>query len=39
MAVPEPLTLVLVGPMGAGKTSVGRRVARQLGVPFTDTDR
>jgi shikimate kinase len=30
--------LVLVGPMGAGKTSIGRRVARALGVPFIDTD-
>lgn len=30
--------LVLVGPMGAGKTSVGRRVAKQLGLPFVDTD-
>jgi shikimate kinase len=30
--------LVLVGPMGAGKTSIGRRVAKALGVSFTDTD-
>ncbi|MFT4052489.1 MAG: shikimate kinase [Microbacterium sp.] len=30
--------IVLVGPMGAGKTSVGRRVARRLGLSFTDTD-
>ncbi|MEU1970371.1 shikimate kinase [Microbacterium sp. NPDC019599] len=30
--------IVLVGPMGAGKSSVGRRVARELGVAFTDTD-
>jgi len=35
----EPLTLVLVGPMAAGKTSVGRRVARALGVGFIDTDK
>jgi shikimate kinase len=34
----DQLTLVLVGPMGAGKTSVGRRVARRLGVAFIDTD-
>ena len=31
--------LVLVGPMGAGKTKVGRRVARLLGREFTDTDK
>lgn len=35
----DPLTLVLVGPMAAGKTSVGRRIARRLGVPFIDTDK
>ncbi|MCK2036825.1 shikimate kinase [Microbacterium sp. SSW1-49] len=35
----EPLTLVLVGPMAAGKTSVGRRVARRLRVAFIDTDK
>lgn len=34
-----PLTVVLVGPMGAGKTSVGRKVARLLGEPFIDTDK
>ncbi len=31
--------IVLIGPMGAGKTSVGRRVARTLGVDFADTDK
>ncbi|WP_297970017.1 shikimate kinase, partial [uncultured Amaricoccus sp.] len=31
-------TLVLVGLMGAGKTSVGKRLAALLGVPFTDSD-
>ena len=31
-------TLVLVGMMGAGKTSVGRRLASGLGVPFKDAD-
>jgi shikimate kinase len=30
--------LVLVGPMGAGKTTVGRLVADALGVAFLDTD-
>ena len=32
-------SLVLVGPPGAGKSTVGRKVARQLGVAFRDTDR
>jgi len=31
-------TLVLVGMMGAGKTSVGRRLASALGLPFRDAD-
>lgn len=31
--------VVVIGPMGAGKSSVGKRVAKALGVPFTDTDR
>ena len=30
--------LVLVGMMGVGKTSVGRRLAAQLHLPFTDAD-
>ncbi|RLK49184.1 shikimate kinase [Microbacterium telephonicum] len=30
--------IVLIGPMGAGKTSVGKRVAKALGVPFYDSD-
>ncbi|KQV73293.1 shikimate kinase [Rhizobium sp. Root1220] len=30
--------LILVGLMGAGKSSVGRIVATQLGVPFVDSD-
>ena len=30
--------LVLIGPMGAGKSSIGRRVAKHLGMPFYDTD-
>lgn len=31
--------LVLVGPMGAGKTSIGRRLAERLGLRFVDADR
>jgi shikimate kinase len=31
-------TLVLVGMMGAGKSSVGRRLALRLGLPFVDAD-
>ena len=31
-------SIVLVGLMGAGKSTVGRRLARRLGVDFVDTD-
>lgn len=31
-------SIVLVGMMGAGKTTVGRRLANRLGIPFTDAD-
>ena len=31
-------TIVLVGMMGSGKTSVGRRLAKALGWPFQDAD-
>ncbi len=31
-------SIVLVGMMGAGKSSVGRRLAQRLGVPFVDAD-
>lgn len=30
--------IVLVGLMGAGKTSVGRRLAKELSLPFVDAD-
>lgn len=30
--------IFLVGPMGAGKTAVGRQLARQLGLSFVDSD-
>ena len=42
---PDPLpaslrgrSIVLVGLMGAGKTSIGRRLAARLGLPFRDAD-
>jgi len=31
--------LVLVGPMGVGKTTIGKKLAKQLGKPFLDTDK
>jgi shikimate kinase len=31
-------SVVLVGMMGVGKSSIGRRLAARLGVPFMDTD-
>ncbi len=31
-------SIVLVGMMGAGKTSVGKRLASKLGLPFVDAD-
>src|SRR2546430_15644907 len=31
-------SVVLVGMMGSGKSSIGRRVALRLGVPFVDAD-
>ena len=30
--------IVLIGPMGSGKTAVGRSIARHLGRPFYDSD-
>jgi shikimate kinase len=30
--------VVLIGPMGSGKTSIGKKAARALGLPFFDTD-
>jgi shikimate kinase len=37
-APPLRRTLVLVGLMGAGKSAVGRRLAKALGAPFADAD-
>ena len=33
------MALVLVGPMGAGKTTLGKKLAKKLGLTFADTDR
>ncbi|MEX2553151.1 MAG: shikimate kinase [Actinomycetota bacterium] len=33
-----PFTIALIGPSGAGKTEVGRRLAGALGRPLVDTD-
>ena len=34
----QPDRLFLVGPMGSGKTTLGRRAAEQLGLTFIDCD-
>jgi len=31
-------SVFLIGPMGSGKTAVGRSLARRLGLPFADSD-
>jgi shikimate kinase len=31
-------SIVLIGMMGAGKSSIGRRLAARLGIPFSDAD-
>lgn len=33
-----PKTIALVGLMGCGKTSIGRRLAKKLELPFSDSD-
>ena len=35
---PNRELIVLIGLMGSGKSSVGRRLAKRLGLPFTDAD-
>ncbi|WP_315288863.1 shikimate kinase, partial [Ectopseudomonas oleovorans] len=31
--------VILVGPMGAGKSTIGRLLAKELRVPFKDSDK
>ncbi|MGN6156061.1 MAG: shikimate kinase [Sphingomicrobium sp.] len=38
LGIPLDRPIVLVGLMGAGKSTVGRRLARRLGLPFIDSD-
>jgi shikimate kinase len=38
MTLMKQQNIILVGPMGAGKTSIGRHLARILGKDFFDTD-
>ena len=37
--MPEAPLVVLIGAPGAGKTRMGKRIAKILGVPFIDTDK
>jgi shikimate kinase len=34
----RPLNLYLIGPMGAGKSTIGKHLARELNIEFYDTD-
>jgi XRE family transcriptional regulator, aerobic/anaerobic benzoate catabolism transcriptional regulator len=38
-ALPQPTVVALLGLRGAGKTTVGRRLAKRLAVPFIELDR
>lgn len=35
----EPVNVYLIGPMGVGKSTIGRLLASQLDLPFYDSDR
>ena len=34
----KPLRIILIGYMGAGKTTVGRALSKELNIPFYDLD-
>jgi shikimate kinase len=36
--MPRAESVVLVGPMGVGKTTIGKKLAKRLELPFVDTD-
>ncbi|TFV98954.1 shikimate kinase [Leifsonia flava] len=38
MTLDSRLPVVFIGPMGSGKSRIGRKVAAAIGVPFIDTD-
>lgn len=38
VAEPHPQRVFLVGPMGVGKTTIGKMLARELGLTFIDCD-
>lgn len=37
--MPKKTNIFLIGPMGAGKTTIGRQLARELDMKFYDSDR